>query len=114
MGEQTDYLSLLDYRKKYKIRDPYFDMAVIPVNFNTASKKEMLLNLKELLDAGLIAINLERHANLVLALRTAQATEMILQKDLTSSNDILDAFGLCCRRVSVNRQEVQRFDFRAA
>jgi len=38
-------LSLLNYRKKNKLRDVYFDMVVIPVNFNIATKKEMLLNL---------------------------------------------------------------------
>ena len=46
MGEPTDYLSLLDHRKRNKLRDVYFDMVVIPVNFNIATKKEMLLNLK--------------------------------------------------------------------
>jgi len=112
MNEATDYLTLLNNRKKYKLRDIYFDMTVIPVNFNTATKKEMLINLKELLDAEMIVMHPEKHANLALSLRTAHATDMILQKDLTSSNDVLDAFGLCCHRVSVNRLEVQRFDFK--
>jgi len=40
-------------------------MTVIPVSFNTATKKEMLLNLKELIDAGTIAIDLQKHANLI-------------------------------------------------
>lgn len=48
MGEPTDYLTLLNNRKKYKLKDIYFDMIVIPVTFNTVTKKEMLLNLKEL------------------------------------------------------------------
>jgi hypothetical protein len=112
MGEPTDYLTLLNNRKKYKLRDIYFDMTVLPIVFNTTTKKEMLLNLKELLDAGMIAINPERHANLVLALRTAQAIDMILQKDVTSSNDVLDAVCLACKRISLNRQEVQPYDFR--
>jgi len=87
-------------------------MTVIPVNFNTASKKEMLLNLKELLDAGLIALNPEKHASLILALRTATATEMILDKDVTTSNDVLDAMTLACKRISINRQRTQQFDFK--
>ena len=105
MGEPTDYLSLLNYRKKNKLRDVYFEMIVIPVNFNMATKKEMLLILKELLDAGLIAINLERHANLVLALRTAQATNMILDKEATSNDDLLEAMSLACKRITINRQQ---------
>jgi hypothetical protein len=113
MNEPTDYLTLLNNRKKYKLRDIYFDMTVIPVTFNTATKKEMLINLKELLDAEMIVMNPECHSNLILALRTAQATDMILHKDLTSANDVLDAFGLCCRRISLNRSENQRFDFKA-
>jgi hypothetical protein len=112
MNENIDYLSLLNNRKKYKLRDIYFDMTVIPVTFNTTNKKEMLINLKELLNAEMIVINSERHSNLILALRMAQATDMILQKDLTSANDVLDAFGFCCRRISINKQEVQRFDFK--
>lgn len=73
----------------------------------------MLLNLKELIDAGLIAINLERHVNLVLALRTAQATDMILDKEATASDDLLDAMCLSCMRIRVNRQQQQRFDFKS-
>jgi hypothetical protein len=114
MGEPTDYLSLLNYRKKNNLRDIYFDMVVIPVNFNTATKKEMLLNLKELLDAGMIAINLEQHANLVLALRTTQATDMILDNEATSNDDLLDAMSLACKRITINRQYTQRYDFRLA
>ena len=31
-----------------KEQDPYYEMTVTPVSFNTATKKEMWLNLKEL------------------------------------------------------------------
>lgn len=112
MNEATDYLTLLNNRKKYKLRDVYFDMTVIPVNFSLANKKEMLINLMELLDAEMIVMNPEKHSNLILSLRTAQAIDMTLQKDLTLHNDVLDAFGLCCRRISLNRSENQRFDFK--
>lgn len=81
MGKETNYLSLLNHRKNLKIMDIYYDMSVIPVPFTTANKKQLLLNIKELLDEGLIAINLERHTNLVLALRTATATDLILDKE---------------------------------
>lgn len=86
-------------------------MAVIPVPFTTANKKDLLLNVKELLDEGLIAINLERHTNLILALRTATATDLILDKEATTSDDTLDAFSLACYRVKVNRKETQQYDF---
>ncbi|MGB7636791.1 MAG: hypothetical protein WBL88_04375 [Nitrososphaeraceae archaeon] len=49
-------------------------MTVIPVTFTTVEKKNMLLNLKELVDSNVIAIDLDRHQRLVLALRTASAT----------------------------------------
>jgi hypothetical protein len=110
-GEETNYISLLNHRKKLKIRDIYYDMAVIPVPFTTANKKDLLLNVKELLDEGLIAINLERHTNLILALRTATATDLILDKEATISDDALDAFSLACYSVKVNRKETQAYDF---
>jgi hypothetical protein len=62
----------------------------------------------------LIALNPEKHASLILALRTATATDMILDKDATTSNDVLDAMTLACKRISINRQENQRFDFKFA
>lgn len=110
MNESTDYLPLLDHRKKMKMRDIYTGMTVIPIPFNTANKKQILLNLKELLDAGLVALNLEKHANLILALRTATATDLILDKSHTVSNDVLDAFCLSCMRMTVNSEETQRYD----
>jgi hypothetical protein len=73
----------------------------------------MLLNLKELLDAEMIVINPEKHSNLVLSLRTATATDMILDKQKMSNSDVLDAATLAVRRVSLNYKEVQHYDFRA-
>lgn len=78
-------------------------MCVMAVNFNTAGKRNMLLNLKELIDSNMIAINLERHQRLVLVLRTASATDMTLDKQVTESNDLLDAFGLACKRITMER-----------
>jgi hypothetical protein len=76
---------------------------VCPISFNAANKKQMLINLRELIDEEMIAIDRARQNNLVLALRTAQATDMILNKDATTSDDLLDAFGLACMRTSVNQ-----------
>jgi hypothetical protein len=76
-----------------------YDMAVIPVNFTSAEKKNMLLNLKELVDSNAIAIDLDRHQRLILALRTASATDMILNKETTESDDLLDALCIACKYI---------------
>jgi hypothetical protein len=103
LDEQTDYMEVIARRKKNHIRDPTFDMDVIPVNFTAAEKKNMLLNLKELIDSNAVAIDLERHQRLVLALRTASATDMILNKETTESDDLLDALSLACKQITINR-----------
>jgi hypothetical protein len=59
----------------------------------------------------LIAINLELHANLVFALRIAQAIDMILDKEATALDDLLDAMCLACKRIAINRQQKQWYDF---
>jgi hypothetical protein len=74
-------------------------MYVVPVNFSTIEKKNMLANLKDLIDSNVVAFDLERHSALVLALRTAQATDLILDKEATQADDLLDAFGLACRHL---------------
>ena len=51
----------------------------------------------------MIAIDLQKHANLILALRTAKAIDMILDKEATSSDDVLYAMSLACKRVTMNR-----------
>jgi hypothetical protein len=97
--ESTDYLEVIARRKKQKLKDPCYDMCVVPVNFSTVEKKNMLANLKDLIDSNVVALDLERHSGLVLALRTAQATDLILDKEATQSDDLLDAFGLACRHL---------------
>lgn len=78
-------------------------MTCIPVTFTHAEKKSMLLNVKELLDSDSIAIDQERNPRLILGLRTAQAEEMILNKDVTIANDLLDALCMACKCVSIKR-----------
>jgi hypothetical protein len=80
-----------------------YDMTVIPVTFTTVEKKNMLLNPKELVDSNVIAIDLDRHQRLVLALRTASATNMILNKDTMKSDDLLDALCLACKQITISR-----------
>jgi hypothetical protein len=103
LNEQTDYLDIMARRKKNHIRDPMYDMAVIPIAFTSTEKKNMLLNLKEIVDSNVIAIDLDRHQRLILALRTASATDMILNKETTESDDLLDALSLACKQVTINR-----------
>ena len=103
LNEQTDYLDIIARSKKNHIRDSTYDMTVIPVTFTSAEKKNMLLNLKELIDSNVIAIDLEIHQRLILALGTASATDMILNKDTTESDDVLDALSLACKQVTINR-----------
>jgi hypothetical protein len=103
LDEPSEYLETISRRRKQDIRDPYFDMCVIPVNFNTIEKRNMLANLKELVDSNYIVLDLERHTNLVLALCTAEATDLILDKEATESDDVLDATALACKRISVTR-----------
>jgi hypothetical protein len=100
LDERPDYLEIIARRKKQKIKDPCYDMVVVvPVNFNTTEKRNMLANLKQIVDEELVALDLEKHAGLVLALRTAQATDLILDKEGTQSDDLLDAFGLACHNL---------------
>jgi hypothetical protein len=40
LNEATDYLDIIARRKKNHIRDPMYDMAVIPVAFTTAVRIE--------------------------------------------------------------------------
>jgi hypothetical protein len=80
-----------------------YDMIVIPVAFTSTEKKNMLLNIKEMIDSNVLAIDLDRHQRLILALRTASATDMILNKDTTESDDLLDALSLACKQITINR-----------
>jgi hypothetical protein len=112
LGDKPDYVSLINYRKHMGVRDPTFDMCVIPVNFDQKTKRQILLNVKELLDQSMIAVNQNKHANLISSLRTAIATDLILDKKNTTSDDLLDALCLSCMRISVNQSETQHYDFK--
>ncbi|MGA9171400.1 MAG: hypothetical protein WBZ20_14775 [Nitrososphaeraceae archaeon] len=60
--EPSDYLDIIARRKKQKIRDPCYDMCVIPVNFSTVEKRNMLANLKDLIDSNVVVLNLDIQA----------------------------------------------------
>jgi hypothetical protein len=56
--EPSDYLEIIARRKKQKIRGPCYDMCVIPVNFSTIEKRNMLANLKDLTDSNVVVLSL--------------------------------------------------------
>ena len=80
----------LAYCDEHKIK-PSSEMRIISVPFSTNHAK-MLQHLKMLIDEGLIAIS-PKFDELIIALRTAVATEYKLDKSgkTTQHHDILDA-----------------------
>jgi|SRR5215208_217922 len=89
-----------DYEKQIsslKTRHPkYLNLAtwmnVIPISFSTDGR-EMLAHTKRYLDNNWLAIH-PSFRKLIIALRTAVATDGLLEKASTSHNDVLDAFRL--------------------
>jgi hypothetical protein len=70
-------------------------MTVIPVNFST-EHKVMLGHAKMSFEKGYVSIN-QKHEKLITALRTAVENEGVLDKEVTSYDDIFDAFRLSLR-----------------
>jgi hypothetical protein len=58
--------------------------------------------------SGLIVLDLERHQRLVLALRTATATSLILDKSHTTADDVFDAFSLAFLKI-LTKQKKEKF-----
>jgi hypothetical protein len=73
-------------------------MRIFPVNFNK-EHKAMLGHCKMILedDRGRIAINPDRFDKLITALRTAVDNDGPLNKEVTSYNNIFDAFRLALK-----------------
>src|SRR5215212_1715323 len=94
LNERTDYekhISTLKTRHPKYLNLTTF-MNVIPMSFSSDGR-EMLAHTKYCLDQGWLAIH-PNFQKLIIALRTAQATDGLLEKASTSHNDILDAFRL--------------------
>ena len=94
VGDRPDYERQI---ANLKTRHPkYLDLAtfmnVIPKSFGTDGR-EMLAHTKRYLDNNWLAIHPNFH-KLIIALRTAMATDGLLEKASTSHNDVLDAFRL--------------------
>jgi hypothetical protein len=95
-GEPTDGNYIHDKIAWCKKYNTYVEDAIliVPVPFPTEGRK-ILQHAKYLIEdpEGLIAIH-PKFQKLLIALRTATATEYKLDKTLTSHNDCLDAFML--------------------
>jgi len=94
LNERTDYEKHIS---NLKTRHPkYLNlttwMNVIPMSFSSDGR-EMLAHTKRYLDNNWLAVHPNFH-KLIVALRTATATDGLLEKASTSHNDILDAFRL--------------------
>ena len=101
MGDKTNYTQVIEFRKKQNLRDVWYDYRTVPINFSHQQKRNLLLNAKQILDNNMIVLDRERHSNLILALRTAVADDLILDKQHTQHHDILDAFCMCLSHVTV-------------
>jgi hypothetical protein len=95
IGEDADYMPEI-HKAKQENRNP--DMRIVPVNFNS-EHKAMLGHCKMILESegGRIAINPDRFDKLITALRTAVDNDGTLDKEVTSYNDIFDAFRLALK-----------------
>ena len=94
LGEDPDYDKVIAYYKSQKW-DWTKNMVVIPVNFST-EHKAMLGHAKMIFEKGYVSIN-SKHDKLITSLRTAVENEGVLDKEVTSYDDIFDAFRLALR-----------------
>lgn len=90
--EPVNYEYQLERIEAKKLGHPAFHMDVLPVSFN-AEHKEMLSHTKLMLDRERLAIH-PRYNKLLVALRTAVATDGVLDKQMTAHDDLLDALRL--------------------
>ena len=94
LGEDPDYDKVIAHYKLQK-SDWTKNMHVIPINFST-EHKQMLGHAKMMFEKGYVCIN-SKHDKLITSLRTAVENEGVLDKEVTSYDDIFDAFRLALR-----------------
>ena len=104
LGEDPNYDNVIAYYKSQKW-DWTRNMFVIPVNFST-EHKAMVGHAKLMFEQGNISIN-SKHDKLVTSLRTAIENEGILDKEMTSYDDVLDAFRLALKFYSYEGEKSQ-------
>jgi hypothetical protein len=82
-------------------------MIVCPIPFNLKSKKEMLYNLKEFVDRGLLTIH-EKQTELIDALTSTWIEDGKIDKEKTAHDDLLDALQLAMRNYMI-KPKVSRY-----
>ena len=74
-------------------------MKVLPVNFGT-EHKQLLSHLHVMVSKGYLAIP-EEHDKVITSLRTANAKELLLDKEQTSYDDLLDGLRLSLKGYTI-------------
>lgn len=87
-GERSDYENVDKTQRDY--------MLVEPVAFGM-EHKQLLYHAKFMLENSYVQIHPSRFEKLVTSIRSAWAKDGVLDKEVTSFDDILDAFRLCLR-----------------
>jgi len=96
LGERLDWhKEVAEHKARHQ--DPKLWLTVNPVAFNPEGK-EMLARTKQFLDAESLAISPQIGEKLLIALRTAFATDGRLNKQVTAHDDILDALMLSLKQ----------------
>jgi hypothetical protein len=94
ISERRDPTVFIERSKKHGIPlENYMD--IIPVQF-VSEHKTMITRCKMILEKGILQVH-PKYEKLIIALRTAIEEEGILDKNLTSYNDIFDAFRLALK-----------------
>jgi len=109
IGERPDFETQITRLKsvhRYVRDDPVRNlprfMNVIPVSF-ASEGRSALSRTRIMLDRGWLAIDPSRHHKLLVALRTAKASDsMLLDKSVTSHDDLLDSLRLALLNWSVS------------
>jgi hypothetical protein len=101
IGDREDYENQIAYYKKMKW-NWHNHMTVIPVSFNV-EHKEMLGHAKMMLEQGIVFIH-PTLDKLITSLRTAIAEENKLDKEVTSYDDILDAYQLALKNYEFEKE----------
>jgi hypothetical protein len=94
ISERRDPTVFIERSKKHGIPlENYMD--IIPVQF-VSEHKTMITRCKMILEKGILQVH-PKYEKLIIALRTAIEEEGIMDKNLTSYNDIFDAFRLALK-----------------
>ena len=107
LGEDPDYDKVIA-RYKLQKSDWTQNMIVIPVNFS-AEHKAMLGHAKMIFEKGYVSIK-PIHDKLITSLRTAVENEGVLDKEVTSYDDIFDAFRLALKFYSYKNENENEGD----